>query len=61
MNKYGSVEEAIPFLTQKRSNWRKGKTKIKNPKEVAEFAKINSPERAARVYGISERQVYRYM
>ncbi len=59
--KYKTIEEAIKQLKIPRGNWKKGFTKVGNPQEVAEFAKINSPTKAARIYELSERQVYRYM
>ena len=61
VREYWTIEEAIKNLEIYRGNWRIGYTKVKNPREVASYARINSVARAAEVYGVSERQVYRYM
>lgn len=61
LKEYWDLEKAKPFLDAEPKNWRLWMTKVKNPKEVVDFAKINSPKKAAKEYNISERQVYRYI
>lgn len=63
LKKYDWYKNVIAFLknSKKTKNTKKGYTKWWNPKEIVDYAKTFSPEKAAKEYNISERTVYRYI
>jgi len=63
LDEYKWYDKVISFLnkSKKTTNNKTGTLKRKNTKEILDFVKLFSIEKAAKEYDVSERTIYRYI